>query len=149
MAGDDDGNGVGTVGRAHSTAGRRFADDTGNVAIGAGCAVIDTSQGLPDSLLKIGSCRCKANAECLPGAGEVVIKLLANVPEEGWFADPVLRCFETSTAVRKNDMTQSGVVGCQSECANGGVVRGCEQGVSSMAGDSGAAMSQRSVRLPV
>lgn len=55
VAGDDDGNRVAPVGEAHRPRRAGAAEASGEVAVGAGCAVGDGAEGVPDSRLERGS----------------------------------------------------------------------------------------------
>ena len=52
VAGEDDGDGIGSIGGADGADGGWMADPFGELAVGGGCAAGDGAEGLPDFSLK-------------------------------------------------------------------------------------------------
>lgn len=81
MAGDDDGNRVAPVGEAHRPRRAGAAETAGKVAVGAGRAVGDGAEGVPDSRLERSPDRGKGQGELGQVAREVGGELSAALRE--------------------------------------------------------------------
>src|SRR5690606_5125571 len=77
MAGNDDGNRVGTIGGTDSAHRLGSCDLGGEGAVAAGLAKRDGLQRLPNGLLKRGALRRQAHFEALPTPSEILIQLPA------------------------------------------------------------------------
>ena len=83
MAGNDDDDGVAVVG--HADGAERFvvADLHGDMSVGAGFAVGDGLQRLPDGLLEGRSGGCERQREVAARAGEILPELRRRLQQQG------------------------------------------------------------------
>ncbi|MNZ74536.1 hypothetical protein D3C78_929870 [compost metagenome] len=121
MAGNDDGNGVGAIGRAHGAHRLRVADAFGQLAVAGGAAVGDFQQRLPDFLLEGRAARREKQVEALQAAFEVAVQLSAMLVELASGRLPVGVRVSAPLAIHVEHL-QAGLVASQQQLAGGAFV---------------------------
>jgi len=124
MAGDDDGDGIGSIGEADGARGFGIADAAGEFAVGDGLAVGNVAEQLPDFLLKGRALGSEREVEGFEFTAEVGAELADGFLEWSGVFAPYGLGEGRALSVWEEDVAEAGVIGGEEQRADGSVHKG-------------------------